>query len=167
MALIDRAYGYEADELLHIAVAERNSEHPLALAVVAAAQEKQLVIDKPSSFSYTPGKGVHVTVSGHTVVVGNTALLEEANVSVQAMSMSAGARVLVAHDGPFVGSTHIADQVRDGASEAIRELQEMGLQIELLTGDTEASANAVSESIGIRQVQAGCCQNKSQPAWMS
>ena len=156
VALIDPADGYEPDELLRIAAAaERNSEHPLALAVVTAAQEKQLVIGEPSSFSYTPGKGVHATVDGHTVVVGNTALLEEANVSLPAMSTTAGARVLVARDGQFVGSIHIADQVRDGASEAIRELQEMGLQIELLTGDTEASANAVAESIGIRQVSSG------------
>jgi heavy metal translocating P-type ATPase len=156
VASIDPADGYEPDEILRIAAAaERNSEHPLALAVVTAAQEKQLVIGEPSSFSYTPGKGVHATVDGHTVVVGNTALLEEANVSLPAMSMTAGARVLVARDGQFVGSIHIADQVRDGASEAIRELQEMGLQIELLTGDTEVSANAVAESIGIRQISSG------------
>jgi heavy metal translocating P-type ATPase len=156
VALVDPAHGYDADELLQIAAgAERNSEHPLALAVVTAALEKQLFIGEPSSFSYTPGKGVHATVNGHTVVVGNTALLEEANVSLPAMSMTAGARVLVARDGQFAGSIHIADQVRDGASEAIRELQEMGLQIELLTGDTEASANAVAESIGIRQISSG------------
>ena len=94
-------------------------------------------------------------MDGHAVIVGNTALLEEANVSLPAMSVTAGARVLVARDGQFVGSIHIADQVRDGASEAIRELQEMGLQIELLTGDTEASAKAVAESMGIRQVSSG------------
>jgi heavy metal translocating P-type ATPase len=156
VALIDPADGYEPDEILRIAAAaERNSEHPLARAVVTAAQEKQLVAGEPSFFSYTPGKGVHATVDGHTVVVGNTALLEEANVSLPAMSITAGARVLVARNGQFVGSIHIADQVRDGASEAIRELQEMGLQIELLTGDTEASANAVAESIGIRQISSG------------
>jgi heavy metal translocating P-type ATPase len=153
VASIDAAYGYQADEVLQTAAAaERNSEHPLAQAVVAAAQEKQLVIGEPSSFSYTPGKGVHATVDGHAVVVGNTTLLEESNVPLPAMSMRAGARVLVARDGQFIGSIHIADQVRDGASEAIRELQEMGLQIELLTGDAEASASAIAESIGISRV---------------
>ena len=125
---------------------------PSRYAVVAAAQEKQLSIGEPSSFSYTPGKGVHAKVDGHAVVVGNTALLAEANVPLPAMSMRAGARVLVARDGQFLGSIHIADQVREGASEAIRELQEMGLRIELLTGDAEASASAVAESIGISQV---------------
>ncbi len=156
VASIEPAHGYEADELLRIAAAaERNSEHPLALAVVAAAQARHLAIGEPASFSYTPGKGVHATVDGHAVVVGNTTLLEEANVPLPALGTSAGARILVARDGRFIGSIHIADQVRDGAAEAIRELQEMGLQIELLTGDTEASANAVAESIGIRRISSG------------
>ena len=153
VASIDPAYGHQADEILQVAAAaERNSEHPLAHAVVAAAQEKHLSIGEPSSFSYTPGKGVHAKVDGHAVVVGNTALLAEANVPLPAMGMRAGARVLVARDGQFLGSIRIADQVRDGASEAIRELREMGLRIELLTGDAEASASAVAESIGISQV---------------
>lgn len=156
VASIEPASGYEADEVLQVAAAaERNSEHPLALAVVTAAQEKFFSIGEPTSFSYTPGKGVHATVDGHTVVVGNTALLEEADVSLPPMIIRAGARVLVARDGQFVGSIHISDQVRDGAAEAIRELQQMGLQIELLTGDTEVSARAVAESMGIRQVSSG------------
>jgi heavy metal translocating P-type ATPase len=156
VARIDPAYGYTPDDLLRIAAAaERNSEHPLALAVVAAAHAKQLIVDEPSTFSYTPGKGVHATVGGHQVVVGNAALLESANISLPAISPTAGARVLVARDGQFIGSIHIADQVRDGAAEAVRELQNMGLQIELLTGDTEASALAVAESLGIRSVSSG------------
>lgn len=153
VASVEPSFGYQADEILRIAAAaERNSEHPLAHAVVAAAQEKQLEIGEPSSFSYTPGKGVHARVDGHAVVVGNTVLLGEASVPLPAMSVRAGARVLVARDGQFLGSIHIADQVRDGTAEAIRELQEMGLRIELLTGDGEASASAVAESIGISRV---------------
>jgi P-type Cu+ transporter len=79
-------------------------------------------------------------------------LLEEADVALPAIDATAGTRILVARDGRFAGSIHVADQVRDGASEAVRELQELGLQTELLTGDTEASAHAVAESIGIRKV---------------
>jgi P-type E1-E2 ATPase len=153
---IDAAQGYDPDELLHIAAAaERNSEHPLALAVLAAAQKKQLAVAEPSSFAYTPGKGVRAMVDGHTILVGNTALLKEAGVSLPAMSTVAGAQILVARDNRFIGSIQIADQVRDGAREAIRELQEMGLQIELLTGDTEASAKAVGETLGVVQVSSG------------
>ena len=156
VAWIEPSDGYRPDQLLQIAAAaERNSEHPLALAIVAAAQEKRLPIGEPSHFSYTPGKGVHATVDGRAVIVGNLALLEEANISLPAISATAGARVLVAREGRFIGSVHIADQVRDGASEAIHELHQMGLQVELLTGDTEASAKAVAESLGIPQVSSG------------
>ena len=135
--------------------AERNSEHPLALAVVTAAREKQLGWSNPFAFSYTPGKGVRAKVDGHTIVVGNSALFEEVNISLPAMGVTAGTRALVARDGQFIGAIQIADQVRDGASEAILELQRMGLQVELLTGDTAASAEAVAESLGIRNVSSG------------
>jgi heavy metal translocating P-type ATPase len=153
---IDAAPGFDADELLHLAAAaERNSEHPLALAVVAAARKKQLAVAEPSSFDYTPGKGVRATVDNHTILVGNTALLKEAGVSLPSISTTAGAQIFVARDSQFIGSIQIADQVRDGAREAIRELQAMGLQIELLTGDTEASAKAVGETLGVSQVSSG------------
>ena len=101
-----------------------NFEHPLAIAVVAAAQQKQLVIGEPSAFSCTSAKGSWMATLWSSE---NTALLKEAHVSLPAMSTTAGTRVLVARDGNFVGSIQIADQVRDGASEAIRELREMGL----------------------------------------
>lgn len=153
VVLIEPAFFHGPDEVLQIAAgAERNSEHPLALAVVAAAQEKQLVIGEPSSFSYTPGKGVRASVDGHAVVVGNTVLLREAGVAIPVMSTMAGARVLVACDGRFLGSIYIADQVRDGALEAISALQRMGLHVELLTGDSAASAKAVAENIGLSRV---------------
>lgn len=156
VALIEPVDGYQADGLLELAAAaERNSEHPLALAVVAAAQDRRLIVREPSAFRYTPGKGVDATVDGHRVIVGNTALLEQSNIPLPAIGRSAGARVLVARDGTFAGSIHIADQVRQGASEAIRELQDLGLHIELLTGDSEASAKAVAESLGIAQVSSG------------
>ena len=153
---IDLAQGFAADEILQIAAAaERNSEHPLAHAVVAAARKKQLIVNEPSSFSYTPGKGVRASVGGHTVIAGSIAWLQEANVALPAMSTTAGTRVLVARDGQFAGSLQIADEVRDGAYEAIRELQEMGLQTELLTGDTNASANAVGRHLGINKISSG------------
>jgi heavy metal translocating P-type ATPase len=156
VASVDPNDGYSSDDVLQIAAAaERNSEHPLAIAVVAAAQERHLVIGEPSTFRYTPGKGVHARVGGHSVAVGNIVLLEEANVPLPAISMGAGTRVFVARDRRFIGSIRIADQVRDGALAALRELEEMGLKIELLTGDTEASAKAVAESLGIREVSSG------------
>ena len=156
VASIEPASGYEPSEVLRIAAtAERNSEHPLALAVVAAAQERHMAVAQPSSFSYTPGKGVHARLDGHKIIVGNSTFLEESDISLPAMTAGAGASVLVACDGRFMGSIHIADQVREGTEEAIRELHALGIQIELLTGDTEAHATVVSERIGIRRVSSG------------
>jgi heavy metal translocating P-type ATPase len=153
VVLVEPAYFHSPDEVLQIAAAaERNSEHPLAVAVLAAAQEKQLDIGEPSSFNYTPGKGVRARVDGHAVVVGNAVLLKEAGIAVPVMSTMAAARVLVACDGRFLGSIYIADQVREGTLEAIRALQQMGLQIELLTGDSAASAHAVAENLGLSRV---------------
>ena len=153
VVLVEPAYFHSPDEVLQIAAAaERNSEHPLAVAVLAAAQEKQLDIGEPSSFNYTPGKGVRARVDGRAVVVGNAVLLKEAGIAVPVMSTMAAARVLVACDGRFLGSIYIADQVREGTLEAIRALQRMGLQIELLTGDSAASAHAVAENLGLSRV---------------
>src|SRR5208283_1575927 len=110
VAFIEPASGYEPDEVLRIAAAaERNSEHPLALAVVAAAQQRHLAVARPSSFSYTPGKGVHARLDGHRIIVGNAGLLEESDISLPAMISAAGATVLVACDGRLIGSIHIAD----------------------------------------------------------
>jgi P-type Cu+ transporter len=156
VVFIEPVTGFEADELLQAAAsAERNSEHPLALAVVAAAHERQLAIEDPSAFDYSPGRGIRATVNGHYIVAGNSALLDEINVAVPALGAAAGTRVLVALDGVFMGAIQIADQVREEAAEAIRTLQEMGLEIELLTGDTQTSAQAVAESLGIRRVLSG------------
>ena len=153
---IDAVAGCDSDELLRAAAAaERNSEHPLAVAVLVAARDRRLSVAEPSSFEYTPGKGVRARVDGRAILVGNAALLHDAGVSLPAMSAAPGAQILVAREGRFIGSIHIADQVRDGAREAIRELQAMGLAIELLTGDTEASAKAVAETLGVLQVSSG------------
>jgi P-type E1-E2 ATPase len=145
----------EADLLRAAAAAERNSEHPLALAVVAAAKQRRLIVADTSFFHYTPGKGVRAGVEAHTILAGNAAMFEEAGIEPPATSVAAGARILIARDGQFMGSIQITDQVREGAAEAIRDLRNLGLEIELLTGDTEASAQAVAQTIGVARVFSG------------
>ncbi|MGA8593557.1 MAG: cation-translocating P-type ATPase [Bryobacteraceae bacterium] len=150
---IEPANGWNEREVLETAaLAERNSEHPLALAVLAAAREKHVAIAEPSSFDYIPGKGVCAASDGHTVVAGNPAFLNENGIDLPVLSETAGTRILVARDLQFIGSVHIADEVREEAAEAIRELARMGLHIELLTGDTAASAKAVAERLGVTRV---------------
>ena len=150
---VEPVYGFEYHEVLEAAaMAERNSEHPLALAVLAAAKEKELAIAEPSSFEYVPGKGVRAKLNGQTVLVGNPGWLNEAGIALPAMGEMAGTHIFVARDYQLIGSIHIADQLRKEASQAIYELKQMGLQIELLTGDTAGSANAVASSIGVSRV---------------
>jgi heavy metal translocating P-type ATPase len=142
--------GFDEREVLHVAaIAERNSEHPLARAVLAAAQENDVAIPQPSYFEYVPGRGVRAGLHGHIILVGNPGWLNEAGVEVPAVTQVAGTQILVARDLQFIGSVLIADQVRGGASHAIRDLQRMGIQIELLTGDSFRSAKAVADSIGV------------------
>ena len=156
VVLVEPVAGVEANELLQVAAsAERNSEHPLAAAVVAAAQQRHLAVEDPSSFHYSPGKGICATVNSNYVVIGSSALLKDLNIAVPPQRAVPGTRVLVAVNGEFRGAIQIADKVRDEAAEAIRNLQGMRLEIELLTGDTETSAKAVAESLGIRRVASG------------
>jgi heavy metal translocating P-type ATPase len=131
---VEPAYGFAESEVLEAAaLAERNSEHPLALAVLAAAQDKQLIVQEPSSFDYVPGKGVRAGLNGRVILAGNPAWLKEAGVALPGVNEKGGTHIFVARDGRFIGAVHIADQVRKEASEAIGELQRMGIQIELLT----------------------------------
>ena len=140
-------------EVLEIAaLAERNSEHPLARAVLTAAEEKGLAIPEPSFFEYAPGKGVRAGLHGHGILAGNAGWIKEAGIEVPELSEVAGTQILVTRDCELIGWVHIADKVRVEASGAIRDLERMGIQIELLTGDSAASAKAVADSIGVKNV---------------
>ena len=145
--------GFGQREVLETAAtAERNSEHPLARAVLAAAQQRQILVPAPSYFEYAPGKGVRAGLYGHGILAGNAGWLKEAGIELPALSEVAGTRILVARDLQFIGSINIADQVRSEAAEAIAELQRMGIQTELLTGDSASSANEIAKSIGVNNV---------------
>lgn len=150
---IEPINGFEERDVLEVAaIAERNSEHPLARAVLAAAQENQVTIAEPSYFEYVPGKGVRAGLHGHAILAGNPGWMNEAGIELPPMSEVAGTQILVARDLQLIGSIHIADQVRVEASDAVRDLERMGIQIELLTGDSAKSAQAVAERIGVKDV---------------
>jgi heavy metal translocating P-type ATPase len=156
IASIEPTFGWDADDLLEIAAAaERNSEHPLARAIFDAAQQRHLPIGTPSTFTYIPGKGVRAVVGERVILVGNVAWLEEFDIRTPARTKTAGTSIFIACDGAYAGSIQIADHVREGALEAIRELKSLGLKVELLTGDSPASADAVAKSLGIQKVLSG------------
>jgi heavy metal translocating P-type ATPase len=156
VATIEPMPGFTEREVLEAAaVAERNSEHPLARAVLAAAEEKQIAIPEPSFFEYAPGKGVRAGLHGHCILAGNLAWLEEAGIELPPLSEVAGTRVLVARNLVLIGSIRVADEVRGEAAEAIRQLHRMGIQTELVTGDSAKSAAEVAQNIGVRGISCG------------
>jgi len=150
---IEPVPGFSEQDLLETAaIAERNSEHPLARAVIAAAQEDRIAIPEPSFFEYTPGKGVRAGLHGHNILAGNALWLREAGISTPAQNEAAGSRILVARDLEWIGSIRIADQVRGEAAEAMRDLHRMGIQTELITGDSARSAAEIAENIGVKDI---------------
>ena len=138
------------------AAADRRSAHPLAKAVVDAAVQRGIAVPEPDSFEQLLGRGVKANVDGHVVLVGNAALLREHGVMFDEPVQGDGRTpVHVAVDGGLAGVIFIADRVRPGALEALRELKASGVQrIVMLTGDNAVTAQAIATELGIDEVRA-------------
>ncbi len=154
--------GAEADLLAFAAGVERLSEHPLAAAIVAAAEERHIALGEATAFRAREGRGATATVGGHAVAVGSAAFLIELGVDVGAftdaidtLAARAHTPVLVAVDGVPVGLLGLADPVKPSASPAVRALQALGLQVMLVTGDVRKTAIAVAGEVGIDEVESG------------
>ncbi|WP_234819069.1 heavy metal translocating P-type ATPase [Cupriavidus metallidurans] len=145
------------NELLRLAAAaDRRSAHPLALAVVAAARNRDLDFPEPGEFEQVQGRGVKARVDGRAVLVGNRALLEEAGIGgLPTTPQDAETAVHVAIDGRLAGILFIADTLRPGAREALEALRKSGVRrIAMLTGDNVAAAEAVAAALPIDEVRA-------------
>ncbi|MBI2462337.1 MAG: heavy metal translocating P-type ATPase [Candidatus Rokubacteria bacterium] len=156
------AEGWDADGLLALAAsAEQVSEHPLGQAVVKAAKERGVRLDRVESFEAVPGKGVRATVAERPVLIGTLRFLQESDVETGALAGPAGERearaqtvVAVAMAGRAAGLIALADTVKDDAREAIVRLQGLGIEPAMITGDNERTARAVAEQVGIQEVLA-------------
>jgi Cu+-exporting ATPase len=148
--------GAEKEVLLLAAAAERYSEHPLALAVVEEAKRQSLSIPDGSDFQAIPGRGVTVHLEGGEVAVGNAEfLLEKGLASLERKYEEEGYTVIyVARNGTWIGTLLISDAPKDGARETVEKLSRRGLQVLMLTGDTEISARSVARTLGISEVLA-------------
>jgi Cu+-exporting ATPase len=148
------------DEDLRLAASlEQLSEHPLAEAVVSAARARELPLAAPESFEAVPGKGVVGRVSGHTVLVGNEALLTEhgldgAGVTHRATALAneGATPVYVAVDGVTRGLLGVADPVKPTSAAAVDRLRRLGLGVLMLTGDDRRTAAAVAREVGVDRV---------------
>jgi Cu2+-exporting ATPase len=147
-------------ELLRLASAvERESEHPLAQAIVRRAAAAGVEISAAGQFTNVPGHGALATVEGHRVAVGNARLLDREHVSLDGIDrelnrLSAEGRtvVVVAIDGAAVGLFAIADSVRPTSRQAIAELQKVGVEVVMLTGDNHATAERIAAELGIKSL---------------
>ena len=154
--------GFDERELLTLAASlERGSEHPLAAAIVAGAEERGVALLKTESFESLTGKGVKGIVNGRAVGLGNSALLEELGAGADELGTRAeeqrreGQTVMfVVVDRKAAGILGVADPIKETTLEAIRQLHEQRIRIVMLTGDSRTTAEAVARRLGIDDVVA-------------
>jgi P-type Cu+ transporter len=147
----------EAEVLRLAASLERGSEHPVASAIRAKAQERGLTLAEVRDFEAIPGKGVLGVVSGHKVAIGTGALMQEQGVTGNEIDNETGAdrtRVRVAVDSRYCGSMDLADPVKKNADRAICDLKQENLRIVMLTGDNRTVAESISRQLGIQEFKA-------------
>jgi Cu+-exporting ATPase len=156
VAAVEPASGWEEPAVLRFAAsAERDSEHPLASAIVAHAAERGIEVGETSGFEAVPGQGVRTTVDGRAVVVGSERFLAASGLDTERSiadvdgSSVALTRVLVAVDGNVVGTIAIGDPIKAESEAAVARLRRLGVDAWLVSGDAEAPSASVAATAGI------------------
>ena len=151
-----------SDLLRLIASAEQHSEHPLAQAILEAAEEEELDLLPVSHFEAIVGRGLAAQVEGKHLLVGNESLMKEKHIDSSAfqeqlleLSQEGKTAMFVAIDGQLAGILAVADEIKSSSLKAVQELQSMGLEVIMLTGDREETAKAIAQKAGIQKVIAG------------
>ena len=149
----------DKETLQLLASAEKNSEHPLAGAIVAYATEKDIEFLDVEEFHAIPGHGIEAKIAGKHVLVGNRKLMKDWNVDIgnaeQKMIQfeeQGKTAMIIAMDGEYRGIVAVADTIKETAPEAIKQLKEQGLEVIMLTGDNERTAQAIAKQVGIDRV---------------
>ena len=138
-----------------VAAVEARSEHPLAHAIVSAAQERGLTLGEPDNFEVQVGAGISAVVGGRALVIGNAAQMNRIGVDPAPFGNAAETRrregagvMLVSVDGKLAGMVAVADPIRANAREAIEALRKQGLRVIMLTGDNRTTAQVVADAVG-------------------
>ncbi|MCC7367253.1 MAG: copper-translocating P-type ATPase [Chloroflexi bacterium] len=153
---------HDADRLLRLAAAvEVASEHPLGSAIVERARSQGLQLPAVQAFASITGRGVHGTVEGVPVLVGNRALLADAGIDPSMLDQQAATAagrgatpMYVATDGRAAGLIAVADTLRPESPEAVAQLKALGLDVWMVTGDNRATAEAIGREVGIERIMA-------------
>ncbi|MED3574755.1 heavy metal translocating P-type ATPase [Cytobacillus praedii] len=149
----------EAEFLTLVGSAEKQSEHPLAQAIVEGIQEKHITLAHPSAFEAIPGYGIKALVNGKEVLAGTRRLMKKFNIEIEHVSddmltleKQGKTAMLVAIDGTFAGIVAVADTIKETSTEAIRRLKDLGLEVIMITGDNEQTAQAIAKLAGVDRV---------------
>lgn len=153
---------FEETQLLSwVGAAERNSEHPLAEAIVSGIRNRGISLPQTDSFQAIPGYGIMAVVEGRGIMVGTKKLMAEYSVhaddafEVMARLESEGkTAMLIAVDGKYAGMVAVADTVKETSPQAVARMKALGLEVVMITGDNERTAKAIAERVGIEQVRA-------------
>ncbi|WP_226683764.1 heavy metal translocating P-type ATPase [Sutcliffiella horikoshii] len=149
----------EAAILAMVGAAEKQSEHPLAQAIVEGIQAKGIEFDSVNSFEAIPGYGIEAVVGENTVVVGTRKLMNKHHVAVEhaedmvrELETNGKTAMLIAVNGEYKGIITVADTIKDTSKQAVKRLKDMGLEVVMMTGDNERTAKAIAQHAGIDQV---------------
>ncbi len=153
---------FSEEELLMMAAsAERGSEHPLGESIVNAAREKNLTLADVTDFNAIPGHGIEARVNGRKVLLGNLKLMQEQGIPLNGLegkstqfSNEGKTPMFLGIDGQAAGIIAVADTLKSNSKEAVRELHRLGLEVVMLTGDNQRTADAIGKQVGIDRVLA-------------
>lgn len=163
------ANNYREEDVLRTAVAaESGSEHPLADAVIRKAEEKRITVQKVSSFKAVSGKGIKAVMGKKEIVVGNRKMMSDHAIKItremeeriKSLEHHGKTVVIVSQDSMAMGLIAIADSLKEHSAEAVKEIEAMGIETVMLTGDNDRTANAIALQVGIKKVIANVLPNE-------
>ena len=162
VATIEAYAHYTQDDVLQLAASiEKGSEHPLASAIMNAAEAKQLKLARAKQFHAVAGHGVSALIKDQAVLFGNEALMQEEKVDYEAfkaimlsLAEQGQTPMLLAVDGQVAGIIAVADPIKADSAAAIKKLQEQGVRVLMVTGDNNVTAQAIAKQAGITEVRA-------------
>ena len=157
------AEGYDEASLMKLAASiEKRSEHPLAKAIMARAEEEHIIPDEVTDFTALPGNGISAKLEGKTVLGGSAKYIarqvsipENLSKQVELLAEQGKTPLLFTKDGKLAGIVAVADVIKEDSPQAVKELQNMGIRVVMLTGDNPRTAKAIGQQAGVDDVIAG------------